>query len=113
MFSLSTILKGLLIQSETDGSKNLSITISPSATTGTSTTLTAAQTANRVLTLPDATDTLTGNAATQTLTNKTLDFSANTLTNLPASSLAGTVAIANGGTGQTTQQSALDALAGS
>jgi len=41
--------------------------------TGTSTTITGAQTANRVLTLPDATDTLTANSASQTITNKVLD----------------------------------------
>lgn len=42
------------------------------ATTGTSTTLTFSQTANRVLTLPDTTDTLVGKATTDTLTNKFL-----------------------------------------
>lgn len=42
------------------------------ATSNTTTTLTFAQTANRVVTLPDATTTLVGHNATQTLTNKTL-----------------------------------------
>lgn len=42
-------------------------------TTATATTITAAQTANRTLTLPDATDTLAGISATQTISNKTLD----------------------------------------
>lgn len=41
-------------------------------TTGTSTTLTTAQTANRAVTLPDATTTLVGTDTAQTLTNKTL-----------------------------------------
>ncbi len=41
-------------------------------TTGTSTTLTGTQTANRVVNLPDATDTLVGKATTDVLTNKTL-----------------------------------------
>jgi hypothetical protein len=41
-------------------------------TTGTTTTITAAQTANRVITLPDATDTLVGKATSDSLTNKNL-----------------------------------------
>lgn len=47
---------------------------------------------------------------TQTLTNKTISGSSNTLTNIPAANLSGTTAIANGGTGQTTQTAAFDAL---
>lgn len=43
-------------------------------TTGTSTTLLSSQTTNKVLTLPDATDTLIAKATTDTLTNKTLQF---------------------------------------
>lgn len=41
-------------------------------TTATGTVLTCAQTANRVITFPDATTTLVGTGVTQTLTNKTL-----------------------------------------
>ncbi len=43
-------------------------------TTGTSVTLTGAQTANRVLTLPDVTDTLVSKTTTDILTNKTLQY---------------------------------------
>lgn len=44
-------------------------------TTGTTTTFTTAQTANRVITLPNATTTLVGTDTTQTLSNKTLSAS--------------------------------------
>lgn len=47
------ILKSLLIQDSTDRTKQLSIEVSPSATTGTKTTIVASQTANRTITLPD------------------------------------------------------------
>jgi len=49
---------------------------------GFTTTITDSASAARTLTLPDATDTLTANAATQTLTNKTLDGNNNTIVDL-------------------------------
>lgn len=100
------------------------------------TLLDAVSTAGRVVTLPDATTTLVGRDTTDTLTNKTLtsptlttpvlgtptsgNFSTGTFTwptfnqntTGTASNVTGTVAIANGGTGQTTRQNAMDALAG-
>jgi hypothetical protein len=54
---------------------------------------------------------LVNTSGSQALTNKTIDGSLNTITNVGAGSLSGTVAIANGGTGQTTQTAAFDALA--
>lgn len=48
------------------------IKFNAAGTTGTTTTLTGSQTADRVLTLPDATDTLVGKATTDSLTNKSL-----------------------------------------
>lgn len=87
MFSLFGFLKGILIQHEADRSKELALTVSTSATTGTRTTLEAAQTVPRVLTLPDATDTLVGKATTDVLTNKTLDGDTNVIQDLALSSL--------------------------
>lgn len=71
MFNLTGIIKGILLQDPTDRSKQLAITISPSATTGTSTTLVAAQTANRTITLPDGNATLSTADSIETLSNKT------------------------------------------
>lgn len=53
---------------------------------------------------------LVGTTSTQTLTNKTISGSNNTITNIAAANLTGSVSIANGGTGQTTQAAAFDAL---
>ena len=56
-------------------------------TASTSTTITAAQTANRILTLPDATDVLVGEATSATLTNKTIDGDDNTIQDVALTSL--------------------------
>jgi 2-hydroxy-3-keto-5-methylthiopentenyl-1-phosphate phosphatase len=48
-----------------------------------------ANTANRIYTLPDAAGTITLNDATQTLTNKTISGSSNTLSNIATSSITG------------------------
>lgn len=46
----------------------------------------------------------------ETLTNKSISGSTNTLTNIPASAVTGTLPIANGGTGQATASAAFQAL---
>jgi hypothetical protein len=52
-------------------------------------------------------------ANTVTLTNKTINASNNTITNVSLTTgVTGTLPIANGGTGETTRQAAIDALAG-
>lgn len=53
----------------------------------------------RTLTIPDASTTLVGTDATQTLTNKTISGSSNTITNVSLTTgMTGTLPIANGGT---------------
>lgn len=76
------IIKGLLVQEESDRTKQLSLEVDATATTATRTTVKSAQSADRTLNLPDADDTLVGRATTDTLTNKTIDADANTITNI-------------------------------
>ena len=107
---------------------------SVSSAASTITLIDAVSSAGRVVTLPDATTTLVGRNTTDTLTNKTLTSptlttpvlgtpasgdlanctfpTLNQNTTGTAANVTGTVAIANGGTGVTTRQDAMDALAG-
>lgn len=85
--NLVGFLKGLLLQDDTDRTKQLSVSVSPSATTGTTMAVTAVQTANRTVTIPDATDTLVGKATTDTLTNKSIDATTNIVTNIADTSV--------------------------
>lgn len=90
MFKYFGILKGLLIQNEVDRTKQLIVEISPSATTGTTTTLVAAQTANRTINLPDSNfdfNAVITASSTTTLTNKTIDGDNNTIQDLALTSL--------------------------
>lgn len=62
-------------------------------TTGTTTTLAGTQTANRTLSLPDATDTLVGKATTDVLTNKSIDATTNTISNIANANIAAAAGI--------------------
>lgn len=94
-WTFSGILKGFLIQNEVDRSKELVITVDASATPNTRTTLVAAQTANRTITLPDGNATLVTTSSTQTLTNKTMDGDDNTFLDIGIASLKTVLADAN------------------
>jgi hypothetical protein len=87
--SLHLVPKGsgsVVIQNGPDGTKQIAVGVA-GATTGTTTFLNAAQTVNRTLTLPDATDTLVGKATTDTLTNKSISGSTNTISSIANASL--------------------------
>jgi hypothetical protein len=73
---------------------------------------TTVNTAGNYTLLQDTESTFTYNPSTNTLTAGTFSGSGSGLTSIPAANLNGTVAIANGGTGQTSRQAAMDALAG-
>lgn len=81
-FSVVTFLKGILIQDPVDRTKQLEFDVSPSATTGTKTTIVAQQTGNRLVTLPDSdfdfneviTETSVSTLSNKTLDNTTIEF---------------------------------------
>lgn len=93
------------------GDPTKQINFDAGGTTSTKTTIAAAQTANRTVTLPDATDTLVGKATTDILTNKSISGSTNTITNVSLTAgVTGTLPLANGGTNATTKAGAFDSL---
>ena len=84
----------VVVEDGTVGSKQLAFGVA-GATTSTTTFFNAAQTANRTITLPDATDTLVGKATTDILTNKSIAAASNTITGLTNTHLSGTAGITN------------------
>lgn len=80
-FGFFKVIKGLVVKRENTLNPD-SIEVVPNGTAGTKTTIQSSQTVDRVHTLPDATTTLVGTNATQTLTNKTIDADSNTITNI-------------------------------
>lgn len=70
----SLISNNVIFIDDADDTKNIKFSIS-GATTNSSMTISSAHTDDRVLTLPDVTDTLVSRSATETLSNKTLSSS--------------------------------------
>lgn len=109
-FSLTKILNGILLR-EPGTLSPREIEITPGGTAGTKTTINSSQTTNKTIILPDANDTLVGKATPDTLTNKIINGSNNTITNVSLTTgVTGTLPVANGGTGQTTASAAFNAL---
>jgi len=81
---------------------SIKLVFNPAGTASTNTQITTSQTVNRIITLPDATDTLVGKATSDVLTNKTISGATNSITNVSLTSgVTGTLPVANGGTNQT------------
>lgn len=101
-FSLTKILKGILLREEATLTPR-EIEITPGGTAGTKTTILGGQTADKIFTLPNpsnSSDTLVSRTSNDVLTNKSIDASNNTITNVSLTSgVTGTLPISNGGTG--------------
>lgn len=90
--SLSIVDTTFIVEDNADSTKKFRFEVS-SVTAG----------ATRVLTVPDANATLVGTDTSQTLTNKTINGSNNTITNVSLTTgVTGTLPVGSGGTGLTT-----------
>lgn len=87
MIKLWSFIKGIAVQNETDRTKQLTLEVDATASSGTVTSVKSKQTLNRDLTLPDVSGELVEKAAAQILTNKTIDGDDNTVQDLALSSL--------------------------
>lgn len=88
-----------IIKNDADATKLLDYDLS-GATTSTKTTIAISQSANRTITLPDATTTLVGTDTSQTLTNKTIAGASTTFTGDITFSGTGAVKVHSGTSAQ-------------
>ncbi len=79
MTTAYTVTDGVRIEEINDSTKVLILEVDSGSTTSTTTTLQASQTANRIVILPDDNDTLVGRKTTDTMTNKTIVSTTNTV----------------------------------
>lgn len=93
MIDIKKFIKGLQILNRTDQTKSLELSVNDAATTSTKTTVESSQTADRTISLPDATDTLIGRNTTDTLTNKTIDADLNPISNIENADIKALAAI--------------------
>lgn len=83
---------------------SIKLVFNPAGTASTNTQITTSQTVSRIITLPDATDTLVGKATTDVLTNKTINAAAggNSIYGISLTTgVTGTLPVNLGGTNQT------------
>lgn len=80
------------VQNASDATKYMNVDLS-GATAGFGSTLTFSQTANRVITFPDASFTVVGHNTVQTLTSKNIDAASNSITNLMDAAISASAAI--------------------